>query len=190
VGTGQYRVVLSGSAFGAGNGYVQLTAFGAGAAAHCHASGVSASGAGLDVTVSCFAVRAMAPAQPVDTAWLLSYVDGSGLSHDAQIPAAYATIAGDPANPTVDTRHSYASDGEQPAVARLATGHYRLTYLRLGKYGDTVQVMATGNTGSYCHLGDVTSAASAPRVTIDVYCHTSVGLLSDAPFAIAYLRVP
>ncbi|WP_214411864.1 hypothetical protein [Sphaerisporangium fuscum] len=188
-GTGRYRVVLEGAAYTSDKGYTQVTPYGAGTAARCHPEGTKVVDAGLEVTVGCYAVAQDATPRPVDAPWLLSYVEGAGLHHDASVPAAYVTTTGDPAAPSVDVRHSYSGDGETPSVTRLSTGWYRVTYTGgIGKAGDTVQV-STLTPGRYCHLGNINST-NPPQLTIDVYCHSGTGMLADGNFGAAYLRAP
>jgi len=116
--------------FGAGadNGYVHVTAYGVGVPARCRpeSTAPTAGGTALEVVVACTAITGGA-AQPVNSQWTLSYTNRAGLHHAAYLPAAYATTTGDPANPTVDRRHSWASNDETPAITRLGPGTYRLT---------------------------------------------------------------
>ncbi|MER5424832.1 hypothetical protein [Streptosporangium roseum] len=187
-GTGRYRVVLNGTPYAADTGYAQVTPYGTGSPARCHTEGTRPAGDALEVTVACYALASDATPRPVDARWLLSYVQRGGL-HGTASPAAYLTTTGDPASPAVDARHSFSSNGETPALARLGTGWYRVTYSGVGKEPDSVQV-STNTPGRYCHLGNWNSYSAAPQVTMDVYCHSADGVRADGNFGIAYLRAP
>ncbi|MEV7808051.1 hypothetical protein AB0O28_34400 [Microbispora sp. NPDC088329] len=179
---GRYQVTLDGRAFADGTGYVQVTPYGNGTPARCNPATTQPGDDRLEITVVCHAISGGAPA---DSPWLLSYTQDAGLHRDVTTPAAYVTVTGD-----VDPARSYSSTGETPALTRLGTGNYRLTWENLGKVGDSIQVTSTGTGGGYCHLGNVNSYAAAPRVTVDVWCHTAAGTPGDSSFALAYLRVP
>ncbi|MFI6458666.1 hypothetical protein ACIBF6_44865 [Streptosporangium amethystogenes] len=189
-GTGRYRVVLEGTAFASGAGYVQVTPYGAGAAVRCNPSGTTPGAGRVEITVACHAIGGAATAQPADSPWLLSYVDGAGLHRDVGTPAAYAAVTGDPADPVVDAARSFSGNGEVPTITRLGVGYYRLTWNTLGKTGDSVQVTATGAGGGYCHLGTIDSYAAPPRLSIHVWCHTTTGVPGDSTFGVAYVRAP
>ncbi|MEV4187753.1 hypothetical protein AB0J28_40620 [Streptosporangium canum] len=186
-GTGRYRVTLEGSAFASGTGYVQVTPYGDGAAARCVPAGSTPGADRVEITVACHTIGGTVPA---DSPWLLSYVDGAGLHRDGTTPAAYASVTGDPAAPVVDRERSFSGNGEVPALTRLGTGQYRLSWDTLGKTGDSVQVTATGTGGGYCHLGTIDSYSAPPRVSVHVWCHTAAGAPGDHTFAVAYLRAP
>ncbi|MDH2424960.1 hypothetical protein [Sphaerisporangium sp. TRM90804] len=188
-GPGRYRAVLKGAAFTADTGYAQVTPYGTGAAARCNPEGTTVAGGALEVTVACYAIDGGPTARPADSPWLLSYVQGTGLNNDPSAPAAYATTTGDPANPTIDPRHSYASTGETPTVTRLSTGWYRVTYTTLGKPTDSAQVTST-TPGHYCHLGTLNSYSAPPNLGIDLYCHSPSGTPANSTFALTYLRSP
>ncbi|UBU08993.1 hypothetical protein LCN96_31975 [Nonomuraea gerenzanensis] len=189
-GTGLYRVTLEGPAFASGTGYVQVTPYGTGAPARCVPAGSTPGTDRVEIIVACHRIGGAVAAEPVDSPWLLSYVDGAGLHRDGGTPAAYVSVTGDPAAPVVDRARSFSGDGEMPALARLGTGQYRLTWDTLGKRGDSVQVTATGTGGGYCHLGNIDSYSAPPRVSVIVWCHNAAGTLGDGPFAVAYLRAP
>ncbi|RBQ13929.1 hypothetical protein DP939_43350 [Spongiactinospora rosea] len=188
-GVGRYRAVLTGTAFAADDGHVQVSQYGSGAPAHCNAHARTPVGDGLDVSITCHAVTSSATPQPVDTPWLLSYVARAGLHGDRTIPAAYAQITGDPAH-LVDSSRSWSSTGQSPAAVRLGTGNYRVSWETVGKYGGSVQITGTGSDGSSCHLGNIGDYAAPPRVAIDIWCYNAAGLPADAPFAVAYVRRP
>ncbi|WP_326830051.1 hypothetical protein OIE13_12835 [Streptosporangium sp. NBC_01810] len=189
-GIGRYRVTLEGAAFTAGTGYVQVTPYGDGAATRCNPLGATPGDDRVEITVVCYTIGGATPAQPADSPWLLSYVDGAGLHRDAATPAAYVTVTGSPAAPAVDTARSFSSNDEVPALTRLGIGQYRLTWNTLGKTGDSVQVTATGPDSGYCHLGTIDSYSAPPRLSIHVWCHTAAGVPGDNTFALAYLRAP
>jgi hypothetical protein len=187
--TGRWRVELSGAALAADNGYAHVTAYGTGAPARCQPESTrpAPAGTGLELTVACYAINAGA-VQPVNSGWALSYARGAGLHHDASVPAAYATTTGDPANPAIDGRHSWASTGESPALARLGVGTYRVTYNTIGTPDDAPQVTAVGAVPRYCRLTWWDSFTAPPQVSIDIYCYDNAGNAADALFAVAYLR--
>jgi len=187
---GRWRAVLSGTALASGGGYVHVTAYGTGAPARCRpeSTAPAAGGAGLEVIISCHAITVGAT-QPVNSQWTLTYTDGAGLHH-APVAAAYATTTGDPASPGVDGRHSWASNGEVPRLARLGAGSYRLTYDRLGKPDDAPVVTAVGTLPRHCRLFWWDSYSAPPRVSVDIYCYDTAGNRADALFAVAYLRGP
>ncbi|PBC67616.1 hypothetical protein BX265_8234 [Streptomyces sp. TLI_235] len=189
-GTGRYRVVIDGASFSRGTGHVQVTPYGTGSPARCNPQQTTPAGNGLQITVACWSISTAATPQPADTPWLLSYADQVGLHGDPQVPAAYAATSGDPANPVVDAAHSYSSHGEQPTVARLGTGWYRLTWNSGGSYGGNVQVGSTSGSGSYCHLGNIGDYRVPPLVAIDVYCDTPAGQPGNSEFTVAYVRRP
>ncbi|MGY0231440.1 hypothetical protein [Longispora urticae] len=188
-GPGRYRAVLPGAPFAADRGFVDVTAWATGAPVRCQPQGSRPVGAELEVSVACYRIASAAVPVPVDAPWLLTYVDGSGLHHAPGAPAGYLTTAGDPASPTVDDRHSFATNGEKPVVARTGLGQYQVTYASLGGAGDTVQVTATGPDSGYCLLVTVNSGA-APRLDVVVHCYTAAGVPGDSRFALAYLRSP
>jgi hypothetical protein len=180
-------VTLVGSAFASGAGHVQVTPYGDGAAARCVPAGSTSGADRVEITVACHAIGGAVPA---DSPWLLSYVDGAGLHRDGTTPAAYVSVTGDPAAPVVDPERSFSGNGETPALTRLGTGHYRLTWDTLGRTGDSVQVTATGTGGGYCHLATIDSYSAPPRVSVHLWCHTAAGAPGDHTFAVAYLRAP
>jgi hypothetical protein len=190
VGAGRWRVVLSGAALAAEGGYVHVTAYGTGTPARCQPESTTAlpGWAGREVVVACYAITAGA-ARPVNSPWLLSYVRGAGL-HRAGTAAAYATIAGEPANPVVDHHRSWASNGEMPYVYRQGEGAYRLVYGSIGRPDDAPLVTAIGRTPRHCRLFWWDSFSDPPRVSIDVRCFDTAGNRADATFAVAYLRSP
>ncbi|MFC5833397.1 hypothetical protein [Nonomuraea insulae] len=120
----------------------------------------------------------------MDTPWLLSYAGASGPHVDRTVPAAYARISGAPAAPVVDDTRSWSSTGQTPGAVRLGTGHYRVSWDAVGKYG------GTGGDGSSCHLGNIGDYAAPPRVDVDVWCYGPAGLPGDAPFSVVYVRRP
>ncbi|MEO3813155.1 hypothetical protein ABGB17_29485 [Sphaerisporangium sp. B11E5] len=183
-GTGRYTVTVHGPGFPEDTGYVQVTPYGTGAPARCHPEGTTPVADGLEIAVGCYAIGT---GDRIDSPWLLSYVQGGGLHHDASAAAAYLTATGDPAAPAVDPRHSWSSTGETPTIARLAPGHYRVVYAGIGKFWDSVQV-SSGTPGRYCFLGTVASYSRPPELLVDVYCHTAAGLPADSLFGFAYLR--
>ncbi|MET9425854.1 hypothetical protein ABZY06_35095 [Streptomyces sp. NPDC006540] len=189
-GVGRYRAVLTGASFAANDGHLQINQFGTDAPARCNPYARTAVGDTLEVSIACFTVSTSATAQPVDTLWILSYAARAGLHGVSAVPAAYAQVTGDPANPVVDEPRSWASTGQTPALVRLGIGNYRLTWDTVGKYGGSVQLVATGADGSTCHLGNIGDYAAPPRVSVDVWCYGPTGLRADAPFAAAYVRRP
>ncbi|WP_030455531.1 hypothetical protein, partial [Herbidospora cretacea] len=186
-GTGRYRVVVEGAAFAEATGYAQVTPYGDGAPARCNPAGVTPGTGGVEIAVACHVIGTGAPA---DSSWLLSYTDGAGLHRDAGRPAAYVSVTGPPAAPTVDAARSFSGNGETPSVTRLGVGYYRLTWNTLGKAGDSVQVTATGPGNGYCHLGVIDSYSAPPRLSVYVYCHTATGVRGDNAFGVAYVRAP
>lgn len=186
---GLYRVTITGQPFAADAGHVQLTASG-GAPVRCAHTDSRAGNGALELTVACYAISTSAAPQPADSPWRLTYVRDTGLHHNPAVPAAHVAVTGDPADPTIDAAHTSSTNGETPAVSRLSTGHYRLTWAAIGKPGDSAQISSTGTDGDYCHLGTINSYSAAPRLLIDVYCHNPVGTPADAPFALTYLRAP
>ncbi|GLW20274.1 hypothetical protein DI270_030305 [Microbispora triticiradicis] len=188
--TGRYRVILEGAPFAAGTGYVQVTPYGHGRATRCNPLDTTPGAGRVEIVVGCYAIGGSATAQPADSPWLLSYVDGAGLHRDAGTPAAYVSVSGDPADPVVDTAHSFSGNGEVPTVSRLGVGYYRLTWNTLGKTGDNVQVTAIGSEGGYCHLGTIDSYSAPPRLSVYVWCHTANGIRGDSRFGVAYVRAP
>jgi hypothetical protein len=159
------------------------------AAVRCQPQGSRPAGDGLEVTIGCYRIGPSSTPQPVDAPWLLTYVDGTGLHHAPTTPAAYLATTGDPASPSVDGQHSYATGDATPTIARTGLGQYQVTNSSLGKLGDTVQVTATGTDAGYCLLVTVNSTA-APRLDVVVHCYTPAGVPGDTRFALAYLRSP
>ncbi|MBG6134721.1 RNA polymerase sigma factor [Longispora fulva] len=186
-GPGRYRAVLPGAPFAADHGFTDVTAWATDAAVRCQPQGGRPVGGALEVTVACYRIGASASPQPVDAPWLLTHVAGSGLQH--QEPAAYLASAGDPANPVINSGHSYVSDGGTPSLTRVGLGQYQVTYPSLGRAGGTAQVTATGPDGGYCLLVTV-NASSAPQLHVVVHCYTPAGVPGDTRFAFAYLRAP
>jgi uncharacterized repeat protein (TIGR01451 family) len=187
---GHYRAVLPGTPFAAGTGYIQVTQYGSGTAAHCHPYQRTPIGDSLEVSIVCYAVGSGTSAQLVDTNWLMSYADEVGLFDDAATPSAYASITGDPTNPVIDSARSYASNRENPTVERLGVGWYRVSWAGMGKYGGSVQLNVTSADGSYCHLGNINDYSAPPRIAVDVWCHNAAGVPADALFDLNYLRKP
>ncbi|MEV8554774.1 hypothetical protein AB0L04_33820 [Streptomyces glaucescens] len=189
-GPGRYRAVLSGQAFTAGTGHVQITPYGTGTPAHCHASHGTAVADTLEIPITCYAIGTSSPAALTDSRWVLSYTDGVGLHGDTTATAAYTVTTGDPASPGIDQAHSFSTPGEVPTVARLGLGWYRVTWNTVGKLGGNAQVAAKDANGAYCHLGNIGDYGAPPLVAVDVYCHTPAGQRGDALFAVAYVRRP
>ncbi|HEU4422748.1 MAG TPA: hypothetical protein VFR67_09450 [Pilimelia sp.] len=190
LGIGRWRAVLSGTALAADGGYVHVTAYGTGTPARCQpeSTAATAGGTGREVVVACYAITT-GLARRVNTPWLLSYVRGAGL-HRAGVPAAYATTTGHPADPVIDRRRSWASNGETPDVDRHGVGAYRLAYDAIGEPNDAPVVTAVGGTPRHCRLFWWDSYSAPPRLTIDVRCYDTAGRPADAQFAVAYLRGP
>ncbi|MFB9963722.1 hypothetical protein [Sinosporangium siamense] len=174
--TGQYRAVIPGASFVSGTGHIKLTAYEA-TGARCSAQAGTAAGGALEIPVSCYAISTGAL---VDAKWLLSYSVGG----DA---AAYTTVT---AGPAIDTGRSYSVTGETPTVERIGTGWYRVTWQNVGILFGNVQVTSTATDGRYCHLGTINDYSAPPRLTVDVYCHTTAGLLGDSTFGVSYMRRP
>ncbi|MEV4556198.1 tetratricopeptide repeat protein [Kitasatospora sp. NPDC049285] len=189
-GTGRYRVLLAGAAFAPNTGHVQITPYGTGTPVHCQPDQTATQGGALVVPVTCWAIGSSPVAQPADSQWLLSYVDGEGLHGDPSVPAANAaSTSADPSNQTLDTAHSYSADGTRPTITRLGPGNYRLTWTTGGTYGGNVQVSANGGSG-YCMLGWIGDYQTLPVVRIDVDCLNPAGVPTDGAFTLSYVRRP
>ncbi|SDM57877.1 hypothetical protein SAMN05421869_14815 [Nonomuraea jiangxiensis] len=188
IGEGRYEVTAAGSAYDA-TGYARITALNS-ARARCRPSGVEDTGTALRIGVECVG----ADFRPRGTPWLLSYTEGVGAHHDPAVPAAYASTTGDPAAPSIDTRHSWSSTGESPTIARTAPGVYDLNYQAVGNPytypADLVDVTAVGPQARSCRALSWNSYSYPGRLRIVVHCYDAARRPADAHFAFAYLRAP
>ena len=182
IGTGRYTVSATGP-FNA-RGVADITAVGA-APACCRPTNTTA---GLQIAVACDAQNGA----PVDTGWALSYTELVGPHHDPSAPAAYLTVGGDPASPTVLTDRSWSSNGETPTVARTGVGVYDISYQQIGNPAvypaDGLMVTATGSAPRYCRNWAWNSYSFPPKLRILLYCFDATGQPADSTFTIAYLR--
>jgi hypothetical protein len=93
--TGRYRAILPGAQFAADTRYTQISAFGTSGPTRCSPERTRPVADSLEVAITCYRIAAASTPQPVDSPWLLTYVDGVGLHHQAAVPAAYLTTTGD-----------------------------------------------------------------------------------------------
>ncbi|RZU53297.1 RNA polymerase sigma factor (sigma-70 family) [Krasilnikovia cinnamomea] len=176
---GRYEVTVAGGF--AGSGYAVITP--QAAASRCRPTQTARTSGGLLVRIAC----------STDTAWMFSYAEGSGLSHDPGVPAAYVTVTGG-ASPGVARGRSWSSNGELPTVTRTGVGTYQVKYQSIGKPqvypADAVSLTATGSPDRYCRTPVWNSYSTKQIVTILVACFDPAGKPTDADFALGYLRAP
>ncbi len=156
-------------------------------AAHCQNNGILA-GDGVQISVFCHAPGGA----PIDTGWMLSYVEQTGSHHDPAAPAAYVTTGGDPANPMVPTDRSWASNRETPKVVRTQTGRYEINYTEIGnpsKYpGDVTLVTAIAPATRYCLVRAWNTYSNGQPLKVQIDCYDGAGRFADAHFNVACLR--
>jgi len=186
LGTGDYVAIAAGDAF-TGNGYAQITPVGT-APVTCQNAASTVVDGKLRINIRCYLIGA--DAQPADTEWQLSYVEGTGLHHDPTAPATYATVDGTTAVPVIDTRRSFASNGEVPTIAREGTGRYTLHYNSIGLYpGANAQVIALGAVPRQCTAG-MNAHSFAPQLLLYVRCYDMLGKPADSAFGVTFQRAP
>jgi hypothetical protein len=191
LGPGDYLATADGTAFDA-SGYAQITSSGGGPV-QCRDVDTVRTAAGMRIHVSC---HALGTGLPTDSPWLLTYVQGTPLPHDATLAGAYTRITTGPAGAAVDPDHTYTTGGAISAE-RKETGWVHVVFQRSGRPGDSIlyvslspQVVTLGTNPGHCVIrhGDATSPPGG--VSIDVYCYDAAGNFADLPFGAALIRRP
>ncbi|RLK59015.1 RNA polymerase sigma factor [Actinokineospora cianjurensis] len=123
---------------------------------------------------------------PTDSAWQLTYVEGTGLQQDPTTPAAYATVH----EGVLDLTRTYTSNASTPTLTSQAPGRYTLTYPDIAPIApypaDSIQLTAL--SPHHCTIPAWNSYAAPPRLTIQITCTAPTPTTTTPSFTIAYLR--
>lgn len=177
-GVGRYYVQLDG--LGSAKGSVQVSVHGDVHA--CRAQDWFAAATGEVVRVRCRDDMG----QPVDSLFMLTFVQGQGLKGPHGTRSAYLWAN----RPTAssyhpDAHYRWSSAGTTPTVTRSAVGVYSVTLPGMPR-GGAALVTATGSGTPRCIVGSIRTDASPQRVT--VRCFSVAGAPHDASFTLTYLR--
>jgi hypothetical protein len=163
-------------------GNVQISNYGFGAEA-CKAVSWTPSGSeGLDTRVTC-----RTPDGDLDdTRWTMLYTREMSMLGPGNGKAAYLWANKPKAGSyTPKASHRWSSEGGTPTVVRTAKGRYRVTLPGM-PLGGSVQVTATGTSGSRCHVSAIRTTGLPQR--IGVRCFTATGAPADSRFSLSFAR--
>lgn len=180
VAQGRYRATVDGAGFER-TGYAQITPLGA-APVWCQNAGVEVAGGTLLIDVNCYTIGA---ATPADTAWQLTYVQGTPLTHDSIAPGAYAQTTLNAPGLAIDTARSYNSTKGAMTVLRDGIGNYIVGFKGVATQGNLPLVVAVGQRAGYCRAeGWWNTPEPAGEVWVRVVC------TADMPFGVVVMRMP
>lgn len=176
---GVYAVTLPGLA-GAGEGHVEVTAYGSGNE-HCKVSSWGPSAADQAVNVRCFDAAGAA----VDTRFTMTFVDGASLVPKPGAPSAYLW-ANEPANAayTPSLTYQFNSSGGVNDITRSGVGAYTATLAGVGTPGGHIQVTAYGSSSDHCGVGGW--GPSGGDLVVSVNCVDIAGAAADTRFVLAW----
>lgn len=186
-GTGTYVATVDSAAFDA-TGYPQVTPYqpDGPAPVWCRATGTERTLAGMRIAVSCWDYTVQA--QPKDSPWLLTYAQGTPLTHDPAVPGAYLRTTA--SNPVVEPAYSYSSTGGAMRVLRVDTGRYLVGFRAIGNGGNTIQVSMVGPDAGQCLDSGSDHYVESAVAWFHVSCFDSWRRVVDAPFSVAILSSP
>ncbi|MGQ0618219.1 MAG: cell wall-binding repeat-containing protein, partial [Acidimicrobiia bacterium] len=176
---GVYAVTLPGLA-GAGEGHVEVTAYGSGNE-HCKVSSWGPSGADQVVNVRCFDAAGAA----VDSRFTTTFVDGASLVPKPGAPSAYLW-ANDPVNAayTPSPTYQFNSSGGVNNITRSGVGDYLATLAGVGTPGGHIQVTAYGSSSDHCVVDSW--GPSGGDLAVGVNCVDIAGAAADTRFVLAW----